>query len=205
MLSAQRLMRFVKKRGLTALPGTVITNTWRALFGKAHLCFSLTSESFRKTLIIPGLTVEKCDSEADIGDTRLQEVLAEEGEEYLAQIRQNFATGAVFWLGLIDNRVVAYQWTRRGSKTKRYLVNILPQDIVIYATATFPQWRGKGIYPAMMQYIIEKELAGHGTAYVNCKVWNKPSIRGIIKAGFTQIGQYTHEIDITPPEMAENR
>ena len=48
----------------------------------------------------------------------------------------------------------------------------------------------------MMQYLVENELAGRGTAYVNCKGWNKASIRGILKAGFKPLGRYEHEIQI---------
>jgi hypothetical protein len=200
-----RIVTFVRRRGVAAIPGTLVTNIWRTLFGNYHLCFALDGGSFTRTLRVPELNILKYEEEAAIVAGYLQQLLAEEGAEFLAQIREYFAHGAVLWLGLMNQRVVAYQWSRRGSNTKRYLVQIEPDDIVIFATKTFTDWRGRGINPAMMQYIVEKELAGRGTAFVNCKGWNKASLHGILKAGFTELGRYGREIDISSSRTVDQK
>ena len=192
----QRIVRFVRRRGLVAIPGTLITHTWRSLFANYHLCFSMSGESFKQSQFVPGLKIVRCDNEGEIAPDHLEQIFVEEGPESISQLRQNFTQCGILWLGLIDQSVVAYQFSRRGCNTTRYLVNLRPEDLVIYATMTFAKWRGRGINPAMMQYIVEKELAGRGTAYVNCKGWNKASIRGILKAGFKPLGRYDHEIEI---------
>jgi hypothetical protein len=46
-----------------------------------------------------------------------------------------------------------------------------------------------------MRYIMQQEMNGRGTAYVDCAQWNKPAARFFEKAGFKRIAtmkRYDH-------------
>lgn len=50
---------------------------------------------------------------------------------------------------------------------------------------TAPDWRGKGIYPTVLQHILKESRA---TCYMIVREDNASSIRGIEKSGFLKIG-----------------
>lgn len=66
---------------------------------------------------------------------------------------------------------------------------VAPEEIFIYDCFVDPMFRGSGIYPAMLGFIIEEskqksaELKNVGIA---ASVLNQASIRGILKAGFIE-------------------
>ena len=60
-------------------------------------------------------------------------------------------------------------------------------DYEIGPCFTHPQYRGQGIYPAVLRFITET-ISTKGDFYMLVKPANKSSIRGIEKAGFTRVG-----------------
>lgn len=58
------------------------------------------------------------------------------------------------------------------------------RDIEIGPCKTNPEWRGKGIYPAVLRYILSTEISDAGIAYMIIDKNNNASIRGVEKAGF---------------------
>lgn len=188
-VSSARIFRYVRRHGFGALPHAVVSKLWRKLFANRHLVFCLPAESLEPSQHVQGLKILRCTGDRDIPEHFRRQLVDEEGVDFPSQLEQEFLGGGVFWLGCIDQSVVAYQWSRKGSYVKHWFVSLNPEDIVIFATVTFPEWRGRSIGPAMMQFIIAHELEGQGVAYVDCKVWNKSAIRGIEKAGFQKVGE----------------
>ncbi len=70
-------------------------------------------------------------------------------------------------------------------------VPILPNDVSINDCFTFPQQRGKNVYPAMLAQIAG-HYAEHGylRAFISVHERNHASIRGIEKAGFVEGPRY---------------
>lgn len=58
--------------------------------------------------------------------------------------------------------------------------------IVIQACFTLPEFRGRSLYPFTLQQAVS--LVEAGPVYIESSVFNESSIRGIKKAGFTEIG-----------------
>ena len=187
--AVERIVRFVRRHGVAAMPRTTALLVWRRLFADEHFVFSLHAEPFQLRQVVDGLLIQRYGTLEEIPGRHFQQLMAEEGSVLLQQMNREFADGGVFWVATLEEHVVAYQWSRRGFQVERWFVPLEADDVVIFATVTFPQWRGRGIGPAMMQHIIANELAGRGRAYVDCKVWNKPAMRGIAKAGFTCMGR----------------
>ena len=57
----------------------------------------------------------------------------------------------------------------------------------IYDCITTVSHRGKGLYPAVLRYIVNKKVS-NAVLVIYTDDWNIPSQRGIIKAGFREIG-----------------
>ncbi len=62
------------------------------------------------------------------------------------------------------------------------------RDYFIGPCVTFPKFRGMGIYPKVLGTIVNTLDDGDRTFYIAVDRDNKPSVRGIEKAGFFRIG-----------------
>ncbi|MCH8806568.1 MAG: GNAT family N-acetyltransferase [Planctomycetes bacterium] len=135
----------------------------------------------------PNLTVVRCDRLEDLAPELLATMRSRFSPSSLEVDRWELGHGAVLWVGLIDGRLAGVSMSRRGDQFKCWFVPLRRHDVVIFRNRTLPDFRGRGLCPALMQHVMFHELAGDGRAYVDCRVYNKPSIRSIEKAGFRRI------------------
>jgi ribosomal protein S18 acetylase RimI-like enzyme len=85
-------------------------------------------------------------------------------------------------------------WVQFGSRrpTPRASLPIAPGHAFIYRCATHPQFRGRGIFPAALNFVVrELSRAGFKSVFVDHAASNHASRRGIERAGALPVGQYT--------------
>lgn len=109
------------------------------------------------------------------------------GAESLETDRREIEQSAVLWVAICDTQPAGVLFTRRGRDFKRWFVPLEREDIVIFRMKTFPEFRGKGIAPALMSFAMRESLNPPDCAYIDCNIFNTPSIRSIAKVGFSQI------------------
>jgi len=63
-----------------------------------------------------------------------------------------------------------------------------PGDRYLWAFETLPAWRGRGIYPRLLQAILRREAQEGARSWIGHDPGNAPSARGITRAGFGQVG-----------------
>ncbi len=97
--------------------------------------------------------------------------------------------GGKLWIGRLAERFANLGGTRTGDRMDAYFFPLISQSAVFSHFVTFPGYRGKNLFPAMLVGIL-RTLAGQGIEifYIDCTDWNIPSIRGIERAGFQLIG-----------------
>ncbi|MBN2008150.1 GNAT family N-acetyltransferase [candidate division KSB1 bacterium] len=87
--------------------------------------------------------------------------------------------------------VVGYVWVSHDSiyDDRIFDINLREDQAYMYKAFTHPEFRGRGIYPTLLNDVCEK-LADQGirTAYIATSIENVSSIRGIRKAGFERLG-----------------
>ncbi|MBI5643647.1 MAG: GNAT family N-acetyltransferase [Deltaproteobacteria bacterium] len=91
-----------------------------------------------------------------------------------------------FFLYKAKNGEIAHiSWIYKKGDPNR-IIDLGPQESEIKYSLTFPEFRGKGIYPAVL-FKIQDHLRDKGVKRVFICVHqnNTPSIKGIQKAGFT--------------------
>ncbi|MBN1491124.1 MAG: GNAT family N-acetyltransferase [Phycisphaerae bacterium] len=104
-------------------------------------------------------------------------------QEHLRWMRQ----GAVLWVAVLDGKIAGSQLCCLGRHLRRWFVPLQDHDLIIFRVNTVSEFRGRGISPLMMRHIITHEAKGGARTYADCKVYNRPSIRSIEKAGFRRI------------------
>ena len=135
----------------------------------------------------PGLTVERRDRPEDVSDAVREAVVRWGGVKAWSWDVLEMNDGAALWIGRIDGAIASAWMSRPGSLFRAWFVPLRAADLVLFRGTTAPEFRGRGISPAMMGEIVARALAPGGRAYVDAAVHNAPSIRAIEKAGFRRI------------------
>lgn len=131
---------------------------------------------------LPGLRVEPID------DGRVTEAGIDLDS---AEIRDRIRQGHRLYVARLDGDVVAWGWSAFATASIGELgltIVLSPGNHYLWDFVTLPDWRGRGIYPPMLQAMlgfegdIERFWIGHD-------VPNAASGRGILKTGFQLIGE----------------
>ncbi len=111
------------------------------------------------------------------------------GDKMVESFTTQFARGATPWVGRIQEQLAGVCWLVPASISSDYFFPLLEGDAVISSCFTIPRHRGKGVFSRIL-YQIAKSSSKRGLRriFINCKTWNAPSMRGILKAGFKEIG-----------------
>jgi GNAT superfamily N-acetyltransferase len=124
--------------------------------------------------------------------TRDETVLARLGRLDPSEIRRRLAAGHRPYVGYLAETAVAYGWvaTRCADIGELGLAFRLPRrNRYLWDFATLPQWRGRGVYPHLLQAILRQELPQADAFWIIRAPENGPSGAGIGKAGFTAVGK----------------
>lgn len=133
---------------------------------------------------VPGLVIEPATDLA---------ALAAVAERSPAVLRARMDEGHTPYLAWLDGTPVASGWsaTREAAIGELGLVFALPRgNRYLWDFVTLPPWRGRGIYPRILQNILWREKAAE-RFWVGHDLENVASARGILKAGFYTVGEVT--------------
>ena len=189
-----------KQRPLYTLPGRamrkagqMIVDAWRKYVRNRHHVYSCPASAGPVDLPA-GMTVERIDSWEGAGRW-MNTIRARRTEKHLEIFHRELADHGVMWLAIVDGRLGGYLWSRKGKFVPKWFVPLNEEDLQFFAAVTFDEFRGRGIAPALMRYIMQQEMSGRGMAYVDCAQWNTSAARFFEKAGFTRIAtmkRYSH-------------
>jgi ribosomal protein S18 acetylase RimI-like enzyme len=180
-------VRAVRKMGQLAV------DVWRKYVRNRHHIYA--RPALVETSELPtGMAIERIDSWEAAGPW-MNAIRARRTEKHLEIMRRELADHGVMWLAVVDTKFAGYLWSRKGKYIPKWFVPLKEEDLQFFAATTFEEFRGRGIAPTLMRYIMQQEMNGRGKAYVDCVQWNKPAARFFEKAGFTRIAtmkRYCH-------------
>jgi L-amino acid N-acyltransferase YncA len=114
----------------------------------------------------------------------------------VAEVRRRRHGGHRPYVGSIDETEVTYGWvaTREASIGELNLAFPIATDSrYLWDFATAPDWQGKGLYPRLLQAIVQAERAEQ--FWIIHAPENLPSRAGMQKAGFRAVGQLSFQRD----------
>lgn len=127
--------------------------------------------------------------EADLGTLLKSAQFTSEGDRrtILQAATARFRTGDKCYLVLEGERVAGFGWVATRPEFMVTEVGLPlpfgPSEFVLYDFVVFPQWRGRGLYPALLRGI--RALNADKTLWIFAEHWNRASVKGIVAAGFT--------------------
>jgi GNAT superfamily N-acetyltransferase len=119
-------------------------------------------------------------------------------------MREQHGRGDRAYLARLGTLPVACGWSTTGEVGLfggRVTLHVPPNNRYLYGFVTHPDWRGRGIYPQLLQAILQRE--GQEYFWIIHLLENAPSERGIHKAGFREAGRLsflpTGGLGLLPP------
>ena len=125
---------------------------------------------------------------APAGDDRALAALA--GVE-MAAVTTWRAAGNQPYLAWLDDRPVACGWSARGVVEIGEIgltFTLPPGDRYLWGFVTAPPWRGRGLYPRLLQAILRHEGLTCFRYWIGHEPGNEASVKGMASAGFRRIG-----------------
>ena len=116
----------------------------------------------------------------------------------VAEVAQRRRAGHLPYVGYMDEMAVTYGWvaTRQASIGELNLVfPIAAESRYLWDFATLAEWQGRGLYPRLLQAIVQAEQAER--FWILHAPENLPSGAGMQKAGFQAVGQLSFQRDNT--------
>ncbi len=119
---------------------------------------------------------------------RITEVklLVQLSQSGLSAIEARLADGNDAYVAFFQGQAVAYGWcaTRREQIGPHLAWSLTPNERSLWDFNTLYAWRGRGIYPRLLQTILQSEVGAAEHFWIGHETGNTASQRGIRKAGF---------------------
>lgn len=131
---------------------------------------------------VAGVSVERCDDAA---------ALAMVMGKSIPDVEARIAAGHLAFVARAEGAIVSHGWaaTREAEFRQGTFRFAMPTgNRYLWAFATLPEWRGKGLYPRLLQHILRTEAQVADRFWVLHKASNEASRRGIERAGFELAG-----------------
>ncbi|HEX9413353.1 MAG TPA: GNAT family protein [Ktedonobacterales bacterium] len=132
---------------------------------------------------LPGFAVEQV---ADSRSSAVQSLLrAADVDAYLHD-------GHRLYIARIDRMAVGYGWCATSVASigeLNHTFTLPPGARYLWDFVTAPAWRGRGVYPHLLQAILTRESAEAERFWIGHAPQNAASARGITKAGFQRVGE----------------
>ena len=124
--------------------------------------------------------------------------LAEINQTSYAEVIDRRNDGHCPYDARIYGQPVAYGWLATSKVSIGELdinVELPPDDGYLWDFATLPDWQGHGLYPRLLQSILEQEIQNAKRFWIIHAPENLPSGAGMSKAGFEFVGQLSFTVD----------
>jgi GNAT superfamily N-acetyltransferase len=189
-----RLVQYFKRHGFRATVVRFGLLVRRFLSFPRMVLFYLDLEDWSPSRcagdLAASLSVEKKTSQEEIVPGDLQVMLSFWNPELTQRnLCERFARGAIIWLARWDGRLAGYGWTLVGSTVEPYYFPFGGNDVHLFDFLVFPEFRGRGVNPALVAHILNQMSADHRTrAYIEVAEWNQPQLNSLSKTGFRLSG-----------------
>ena len=188
-LLVQRARFVLKRRGARIAATQAARAAWNRVANHQQLVYELPRQRAVEfhAAAPDSARVETYTSIGQIPGSVLADLENELGEQLLAQLEDTFRSGSTLFLVLYKGRAASILWARRGAPERRWYLPLGSSDVVLYGWHTSPEYRGLNLIGLAMQTAIAVGSATTDRFLADVKVWNKPSIRAMEKAGFRMV------------------
>lgn len=100
-----------------------------------------------------------------------------------------FDKGWRLWVGVSGERLACLAWWRSAKQSRDFFCPLPDDSELLWHATVLPEFQGVGLQVPLWQSLMqERAAAGIRNFFTNCRDYNTPSHRNILKAGFRDIG-----------------
>ena len=185
MLRINRILSSVRKEGLVRALDLLIKRAIKKIIKKEIVFVWRDSNDERTYLGNSGFEVfSKTFNKKEISGML--------GQDISEKAKSRIENGDILVCLFFDKILAGYGWGRyQSSLYFSYVSNGIDLEkeiFYIYDCFTYPEFRGKGVYPLVLAKLCE--VADRSEVYVACQSLNESSIKGILKAGFERFKDF---------------
>jgi hypothetical protein len=191
LTAVSRLADYYRRQGLRATIRRGALAVRLGLFTNRMVVFYC--ELAKQTLLadLPkSLEVERLRSHAELTPHDLHQII-QVWNPKLAQrnIEERFGKGASLWLIKVEDRLAGYGWTLQGRTIAPYYFPLAEDDVHLFDFYVFPPFRGRGINPSLVTYILRSLAVGlGGRAFIEAAEWNQAQLSSLLRTPFGLLG-----------------
>ncbi|MGA2071878.1 MAG: GNAT family N-acetyltransferase [Terriglobia bacterium] len=191
--SITRLSDFYRRHGSWATIRRASVAATRALFSSRSVLFycDLARLTTPVAALPSFLEVERKSNAAELSAEDLQEMTGFWSPKLVNRnMKERFGKRASLWLIKSAGRLAGYGWTLWGSTVEPHYFPLGHDDVHLFDFHVFPQYRGRGMNPLLVTYILQSLAAeGAGRAFIEAAEWNQPQLSSLFKTPFRCLGK----------------
>lgn len=102
-----------------------------------------------------------------------------------------FEEGWRLWTGFRHGSLACLGWVRNAAQSRHFFIP-LPEDAeLLWHQTVLPEFRGHRLQMALMLSMMRwRRRSGIRHFFINCRDYNTPSRKNIVRAGFRPVGYY---------------
>jgi len=188
-----RFINYYNKQGALVTFYRILEHPYRILFkNQAILHYVEMNEVDDSVLNLPNnVVIESRRSYSETLQPDMQKMSNYWHEsKTISTTKERFKGGAILWIVKVNGDIAAFVWSIRGKVIHPWFFPLTPHDAYIFDAETFEEYRGHGLYPLLMNYILGKlKLDGVSRVVAEPYEWNTTSIRALEKTHFRKFGK----------------
>jgi GT2 family glycosyltransferase/GNAT superfamily N-acetyltransferase len=190
--SISRIAGYYRRNGLWATAHRTWLALSRALFSNRMVLFycDLCGQISASADLPSPLKVERKRSETELAPQDLQEIVSFWNPELTRhKIKERFGKGASLWILKSERKMAGFGWTLQGHTVEPHYFHIGQDDVHLFDFLVFPQFRGHGLNPLLVNHILRRLAAEcGGRAFIEAAEWNEAQLRSLGRTPFRRLG-----------------
>jgi GNAT superfamily N-acetyltransferase len=190
--SISRFTIYFKRNGLRTTARRVGLAARRALFSSCMILFycDLSAQSSPTEDLPSSLRIERHRNQTDLSPPDLEDITSFWNPKLACRnIKERFELGASLWLIKFEDRLAGYGWTLQGRTVEPHYFRVGQDDVHLFDFHVFPQYRGRGVNPFLVSYILCRLAAEcQGRAFIEAAEWNYAQLSSLSRTPFHRLG-----------------
>jgi ribosomal protein S18 acetylase RimI-like enzyme len=191
--SISRLAHYYKRNGSVATCRRASLALNRTLFSNRMVLFycDLSRRTLVPTDLPSSLNVERKRNETEVSPVDRAEMISFWNSKLAdLSIKERFGRGASLWMIKSGGRMAGYGWTLQGRTIEPHYYHLGPNDVHLFDFYVFPQYRGQGMNPLLVNEILHNLTAeGLERAFIEAAEWNHAQLVSLGKTPFQLLGR----------------
>lgn len=187
-----RFSVYLRRNGFSATATRIGLSLRRSLFsGRMALFYCDLSTRTASPAELPcSLKIERYRSQSELSSADFGQITSFWNTKLARRnIHERFALGASIWVIRADGKLAGYGWTLQGRTVEPHYFPLGHDDVHFFDFHVFPDYRGRGINPRLVSYILARLAAEcSGRAFIEAAEWNRSQLASLKKTPFHCFG-----------------